>query len=224
MNTDILIAGATGETGRIIVSKLIEMGIRPHVLVRDSQKAQSFFGGDVIYHQGDVREPETLYLALDGINTVISAVGTRTPVGKNCPKHVDYLGVGNLIKAAQMREIERFILISSIAVTHPEHPMNCFGKVLEWKYAGEEALRQSGLKYTIIRPGGLKNTPGNKHTLIFDQGDHVSGTISRSDLAEVCINTLKYPNSGCTTFEVIEGDPCQSPDWVGLFASLQPAC
>jgi uncharacterized protein YbjT (DUF2867 family) len=96
--------------------------------------------------------------------------------------------------------------------------------VLDWKFKGEEVLRQSGLNYTIIRPGGLKNTPGSKHALIFDQGDQVSGTISRADLAEVCLHALHHPNSDCTTFEVIEGEPCQQPDWVRLFSVLQPAC
>ena len=224
MVENILIAGATGQTGRIIVKKLILLGIIPHVLVRNIQGAQKILGDSVIYHQGDVRELDLLVHHLAGMDAVISAIGTRTPVGKNCPKNIDYQGVANLVRAATMNNVPRFILISSIAVTQPEHPLNCFGKVLDWKFKGEEFLRQSGLKYTIVRPGGLVNTDERQRILIFDQGDRLMGTVSRFAVAETCLNALQYPQSECTTFEVIETEQNGQPDWAELFLSLQQAC
>jgi len=224
MDHHMLVAGATGLTGRIIVNKLIKTGVKPLVLVRNLEKAQNLFGDAVEFHQGDLREPETLLSALSGIKTVISAVGTRTPVGKNCPKKVDFEGVANLVHAAELKNVQRFILISSIAVTHPEHPLNCFGKILDWKFKGEEVLRQSGLNYTIIRPGGLKDNSTTGHALFFDQGDQISGMINRSAVAEICLNALQYPQSHCTTFEAIETDQPGRSDWIKLFTSLEPAC
>lgn len=206
MKQEILVAGATGRTGKIIVDKLILRGMAPHVLVRDLNKAQKLWGSTVTYHEGDVREIQTLIEVMADVDVVISAIGSQIPVGKNCPKRVDYEGVANLIKAAQKSAVQRFILVSSIAVTHPEHPLNCFGKILEWKLKGEETLRQSGLDYAIIRPGGLKDTPGGRCKLIFGQGDQLLGTISRSDLAEVCLYALQYPHPMRMTFEVIESD------------------
>ena len=224
MEQNVLVAGATGQTGRIIVRKLIEMGMVPHVLVRDIPVAQKLLGDSIIYHKGDVRELALLVSHTAGMDTIISAIGTRTPVGKNCPKNVDYQGVANLVQAAQINGVPRFILISSIAVTHPEHPLNCFGKVLEWKFKGEETLRQSSLKYTIIRPGGLVDTKDDQRNLIFDQGDHLMGTISRSSVAEICLNALQYPQSECTTFEAIETEQHGQPDWAELFLSLDQTC
>lgn len=224
MNNKILVAGATGRTGRIIIRKLIRRGYVPHALVRDVNAAQALLGDEIIYHQGDVREPDTLFKAMRGVDAVISAIGTQIPVGKNCPKRVDYEGIVNLVDAACHHRVERFILISSIAVTQPEHPLNCFGNVLTWKLEGEDHLRESGLDYVIIRPGGLKDTSGGLRKLVFDQGDRIMGSISRADVAEICLNALQYPQPLCTTFEVIESDRKGEPDWKNLFTSLSSGC
>jgi len=222
MKHNILVAGATGRTGQIIVRKLVAKGQHPHLLVRDIPKAEDQFGSAVTLYQGDVRDPETLISPMEGVDTLISAVGTRTPVGGNCPKRVDYEGIANLVSAAQATGVQRFILISSIAVTHPEHPLNRFGKVLEWKFKGEEALRQSKLDYTIIRPGGLTDKPGGQCGLIVSQGDMFTGTLSRGDLAEISLRTLEYANLSRVTFEVIDACKRGRPNWPALFAELAP--
>ena len=220
MVQDILVAGATGRTGRIIVHKLSQQGFKPRVLVRDLSEAQALWGDAVSYYQGDVREVDTLLPATSGVKTLISAVGTSSPVGKNCPKRVDYEGIANLVTAASAGEVERFILISSIAVTHSNHPMNCFGGILEWKFKGEEVLRASQMDYGIIRPGGLKDTPGGERRLIFSQGDSLLGMLSRSDLAEICLQAVQYPQPLRVTFEVIEAEPEYSGQTQPQFAAL----
>lgn len=220
MSQEILVAGATGRTGKIIVEKLIHQGGKPHVLVRDLPTARERWGNTVTYHRGDVRDVNTLMPALLGVQALISAIGAQSPVGKNCPKRVGYQGVMNLVQAACSVGVSRFILISSIAVTHPEHPLNHFGKVLKWKFKGEQVLRKSGLDYVIIRPGGLKDTPGGGRKLIFDQGDRLLGMISRSDLANICLHALQYPHPLRVTFEVIEADQKDKAQWHPQFASL----
>jgi len=153
------------------MAKLIQRGLTPLLLARDAEMAQEHFGADIVCHKGDVRMFETLVPAMKDITTVISAVGTRAPVGKNCPWRVDYEGIANLVHAAKLQGVQRFILISSIAVTRLSHPMYHFGRILEWKYKGEETLRESRLTYTIVRPGGLKDIPGKRHRIKFFQGD-----------------------------------------------------
>lgn len=220
MTQEILVAGATGRTGKIIVEKLIHSGIKPRVLVRDLSTSADLWDGMVTYYHGDVRKFGTLLPAMDGLESLVSAIGAQSPVGKNCPKRVGYEGIANLVQAAREMGVRRFILISSIAVTHPEHPLNRFGKILDWKRKGEEALRESGLDYAIIRPGGLKDTPGGKRKLIFSQGDHLLGMLSRSDLAEICLQALQYPHPLNVTFEVIESDQGQPAQFQAQIASL----
>lgn len=222
MNKAILVAGATGRTGQIIVEELLNHGFSPHALVRDIPGAKNILGEEVVYHQGDVRDIETLHEPLSAVNSVVSAIGAKIPVGKNCPKHVDYEGVANLVRAASQNQVSRFILISSIAVTHPEHPLNCFGKVLDWKSKGEDVLRQSGMEYAIIRPGGLTDTRGGKNTIHIDQGDRIMGTISRADLASIILQVLIFPKPLRVTFEAIETDQKVTLNWNERFADLSP--
>lgn len=206
MEKNYLIAGATGKTGRIIVQMLLDRGVRPRILVRDQDLAQNLFGDTVDIFVGDVREPESFLSAVDGVDTLISAIGANTPVGKNCPKRVDYEGVTNLIQAAKESDVQRFVLVSSISVTHANHPMNCFGRILEWKLKGEDTLRESGLSYAIIRPGGLVDSSDGEKLLVFDQGDKILGTISRTALAETCLCAADYPQNLHITFEVVQSE------------------
>ncbi len=204
MDKNYLVVGATGKTGRLIVQKLIDRGDKPRILVRNQTLAETLFGNLVDIYRGDVRQLESLLPAMESVDTVISAIGARTPVGKNCPKRVDFQGVANLVQAARASDVNRFVLISSISVTQPNHPMNYFGKILDWKLEGENALRKSGLGYAIIRPGGLINTSNEQNILIFDQGDKILGTISRMNLAETCLCAADHPNHLRLTFEVVE--------------------
>lgn len=218
----ILITGATGGLGQQIVRLLLERNASIRLLVRNTKKARKIFGDNVELVSGDTRRPETLLPALEGIHKVINSTGTRMPIGANSPETVDFIGVGNLVKAASTVGVKRFLLVSSIAVTKPDHPLNKFGKVLDWKLKGENILRQSGLTYTIIRPGGLTDGSGRQNGLTIDQGDRISGTISRADVAEVCIQAIDRPETRNTTFEIIASPGNPITDWDLLFSGLKP--
>lgn len=202
------------------MGKYLAAGGRPRILVRDQAKARNLFGEDAEMFVGDARSPETLTGAVTGCDTLISAIGSRSPVGPNCPKYVDYEGVTNLVRAAQTAGVQRFVLISSIAVTHARHPLNRFGRVLDWKRAGEISLEESGMNYTIIRPGALMDKMGDQNRLVFDRGDRLVGSVSRVDLAEACLQALRHTGSGRATFEMIENEHKGPPDWRALFSSL----
>ncbi|HEX5692290.1 MAG TPA: NAD(P)H-binding protein, partial [Roseiflexaceae bacterium] len=134
------------------------------------------------------------------------------------PMAVDKQGVANLVAAAQAAGVERMLLISSIGATRPEHPLNRFGRVLDAKLAGEETLRASKLMYTIIRPGGLIDESGGQ-PLRLDQGDTISGRISRADVARVAVAALLSSAAIGKTFEAI-ADPSGTDDLVAAFARL----
>jgi uncharacterized protein YbjT (DUF2867 family) len=219
----ILVAGGTGGVGRLIVQKLIERGASVRVLSRDVDKAHRLLGDAIDVAQGDVRKPESLTRAMSGVSAVICAIGSRNPLGSNTPHNVDYEGVQNIVTAAaKANSVHRFVLVSSLSVTKTNHPLNAFGKILTWKAAGEQALRSSGLVYTIVRPGGLTDASGAQSALLFGQGDRIMGTVSRSNVAEVCITALAEPRAENVTFEVIEQKATPPPDWNSLFAGLKP--
>ncbi|KAK9099866.1 hypothetical protein Scep_023296 [Stephania cephalantha] len=75
-------------------------------------------------------------------------------------------------------------------------------QVLKAKKAGEDSLRRSGLGYTIIRPGPLREEPGGQRALIFDQGNRISQDISCADVADICVKALHDSTARNKSFDV----------------------
>ncbi|CAN6215701.1 unnamed protein product [Urochloa humidicola] len=75
-------------------------------------------------------------------------------------------------------------------------------QVLKAKKAGEDALRRSGLGYTIVRPGPLQEEPGGQRALIFDQGNRISQGISCADVADICVQALHDSTARNKSFDV----------------------
>ena len=219
-----LVAGATGGVGQQIVSKLLRRNEHVRALVRDLTKARALLGENLELVEGDARRIDSANEAVQGVQVVICALGARPGNDQNTPEQVDYEGVQNLVMAARNAGVARFVLVSSLAVTRPDHPLNQYGRVLDWKRKGEDALRSSGLVYTIIRPGGLTDDPGGAAAVQFDQGDRASGRISRADVAEIVMQALARDSAHNVTFEVIGGEgsaPVSAEQWDALFAGLR---
>jgi uncharacterized protein YbjT (DUF2867 family) len=72
----VLVAGATGGVGQLTVANLLSAGYRVRVLTRNAEKAQTMFAGNVDIAIGDIRSPETLPPAMEGITHLICATGT----------------------------------------------------------------------------------------------------------------------------------------------------
>ena len=70
------------------------------------------------------------------------------------------------------------------------------------KRRGEAVLRNSGLGYTVVRPGPLVEEAGGYKALVFDQGNRISQAISCADVADVCLKALHNPEARNKTFEV----------------------
>lgn len=225
MAKPVLVAGATGGIGKLVVHKLLAQGTPVRVLARDFTAARVLFSDTVEYIAGDTRQPETLVPAVAGVQAVICTIGAGQGVDtSNTPEKVDYEGVRNLVEAAKDAQVEHFVLVSSLGVTQHDHMLNrMFNNVLNWKLKGEDAVRASGIPYTIIRPGGLIDEPGGKEALRVNQGDSrdFSGRISREDVAELCVRALEQPAARSLTFEVIGTEGSPPTDWAAIFGGLK---
>jgi uncharacterized protein YbjT (DUF2867 family) len=218
----VLVAGATGGTGRALVRQLVAQGYAVTAFVRDEKKARVILGDDIAYAVGDVRDPDSIEPALAGVGYVISSIGSTRSDPDNNPEAVDYNGVRNLAEVAAAAGVRQFVLVSSAGVTQEDHFLNkAFDNVMKWKLRGEDALRASGVPYTVVRPGGLVNTPGGNQ-VEFGQGDTLSGRISREDLAAVCVAAIREPAAVGKTFEVAGAEVPGPNDWPQLFGALQP--
>ena len=222
----VLVAGATGGTGQEVVDQALAKGYRVRALVRDEAKARLLFGDRVQYVVGDVREPRTLKRAVKGADQVISALGAnvqRDP--ENSPERVDFAGVKALAEAAKTAGVSQFILVSSMGVTHPEHQLNAMlDNILSWKLKGEDAVRATGINYTIVRPGELTNEPGGRRGVRIMQGDPLDGdgAVSRTDVAAVLVSVIGRQDLYGKTFEIVGDHARPRIEWASLYNGLQP--
>ena len=126
------------------------------------------------------------------IQAVISTIGGLPKDGERA----DYVGNKNLIDAAVKAGVQKFILVSSIgsgnsAVALPPQALETLGPVLAEKEKAEKYLIESGLTYTIIRPGGLKSEPATGNGVL-SENPKTAGTIHRADVALLvcrCLNS-----------------------------------
>ena len=198
----VLVVGATGQTGRLVVQELQRHGFAVRAFARDADKASRILGDEIEIVTGDVKDPASLPPAMAGMDAVISAIGARSATGPDRPEKVDYEGVRNLAQAAAAAGIRHFVLVSSMGVTHEDHPLN-----------------------KIIRPGGLVNEPGGRGRVVAVQGDPRLGraVLPRADLATVCVAALLYAEAARNKrFEVYRSDGEPVTDWRSMLIALAP--
>jgi uncharacterized protein YbjT (DUF2867 family) len=231
----ILVAGASGRTGRYVIQHLQDDHLQFRAMTRNrADVVKRFSAADpavdwdrIDWVECDVRDPAQVAAAMRGVARVISVIGANEVVGDNRAEFVDYGGVRNLVDAAVREKVQQFVLLTAIGVTDPEHPFNkATNGALGWRFKGEEYLRASGLTYTIVRPGGLVNDPAGQKGLRLEQGDVwrplLRSTLSRDDLAIVLIEVLRQPGARDTTFELVN-DASAAPDaWRDRFSTLKP--
>jgi uncharacterized protein YbjT (DUF2867 family) len=219
----VLVAGATGQTGRLIVQDLAASGFHVRALVRDVGKGKEVLGDKVEFVEGDVRDRNSIDTALKGVQYVVSAIGATRNDPANAPEFVDYGGTKNLAEAGAAAKVRQIVIVSSSGVTQKDNILNrLFNDVLIWKFKGEEAIRGSGVAYTIIRPGGLTNDAPGEKSIVFAQGDKASGTVSRADVAVACRKALQIRAARNRTLEMFSNATAPATDWQHLFASLKP--
>ncbi|MYK37153.1 MAG: SDR family oxidoreductase [Gammaproteobacteria bacterium] len=220
----VLVAGATGGTGSLVVAELVKQGYPVRAFVRDTAKAAERLGADVEAVVGDLKDPASIAAALDGVGAVINAAGASAGGGPgNTAENVDFEGARNLAEAALAAGAGQYVLVSSRGVTDDDHYLNrMFNNILIWKRRGEEAVAASGIPYTIVRPGGLSDDPGGNQTIIFEQGDTRSEGIwiTRADVARVCVAALAQDAALNKVFEIHAEDGEPQADFAAEFASL----
>jgi nucleoside-diphosphate-sugar epimerase len=198
-------------------------------LVRNQEraaKALAYGVSRVTFIHGDITKPETLWPACHGMDAVVCAAGARAGWRLPCwnldtPKCVDFQGVKDLSEAAALAGVPKFVLVSSVAVTRTCDKISLllntlFGRVLHWKFLGEEAVRQAyrheDLAYYIVRPGGLNNNLGGLQGLTIEQGDQGNGRVSRIDVASVVVACVEGHSTPNVSFEVYNNKNKYAPE------------
>ncbi len=214
------VAGATGQTGRRIVAELVKREIPVRALVRDLAQARQILPAEAELVVGDVLQPDSLRAAIGDSTVLISATGAAPSFDPTGPYKVDYEGTKNLVELAKASGIQQFVMVSSLCVSQFFHPLNLFWLILVWKKRAEEYLQASGLSYTIVRPGGLKNED-NADVIVMSSADSLfEGSIPRTKVAEVCVEALTESAARNKIVEIVAKPDAVAQPFEALFANV----
>ncbi|MDQ2682221.1 MAG: NAD(P)H-binding protein, partial [Chloroflexota bacterium] len=201
----ILITGGTGFVGSAIRRQLADHDVR--LLVRSPQSVTD--RGSASLAIGDVLDPASLVLAMQQIDTVIHLVAIIEESGGKTFDRIIREGTENVVAAAQEAGARRFINMSAIgARPDPAYPY------LNAKWGAEEAVRGSGLDWTIFRPSviygpgdGFINVLANlirKAPLIpvVGSGRSLFHPVAVGEVAEAFSRAVDDPATAGQTFEL----------------------
>ena len=216
--TLVAVTGASGKTGWRVVDEALRQGLEVRAIVRPGSVlpaalAEAERQGQLAVQRLELGQTEALHAALSGCDALVIATGARPSVDLAGPLKVDAFGVRDQIRACQAVGLRRVVLVSSLCAGRWQHPLNLFGLILVWKRLGESWLEQSGLEWTVIRPGGLSEDDSrtDREGVVFSGADQQeSDSIPRRLVARVCLEALATPASVGRIIE-ITSSPEQSP-------------
>jgi uncharacterized protein YbjT (DUF2867 family) len=204
---DVAIAGAHGQVARRLTPLLAARGDRVRGLIRNPAHADDVRadGAEPVLLDLENAGPDEVAAAIDGADAVVFAAGAGPGSGPERKRTVDYGGAVKLIEAAKANGVSRYAIVSSMGADAPERAPEAMRPYQEAKAAADEALRESGLDFTIVRPGMLTDDPGTGHV---DAAPKLGrrGSIPRDDVAAVLLAVLDEPSAIGKTFDVLSGD------------------
>src|SRR5271165_5238687 len=219
----VLVVGATGSIGSLVVDEALRQGHAVRALVRKTSKTDQL-PREAQVVTGDVTRPDTLSPAVNGVDAVVFALGSDG-AGKAGAESIDYGGVRNILQALGPRTV-RIALMTSIGVTNRTGDYNRKTEAHDWKRRSERLVRASGMPYTIVRPGWFDYNATDQHRLVLLQGDKrqagdsSDGVIARRQIAQVLVNSLGSDQAARKTFELVAETGPAPDDFEALFARL----
>jgi uncharacterized protein YbjT (DUF2867 family) len=205
---DVVVAGGAGKIGLRLLRLLNQNGHRGRGLIRKEEQTaalRSAGGEPALVDLESISVPD-LAIAIQGADAIVFAAGAGPGSGEERKWTVDYGGAVKLIEAAQHEGIRRYAIVSSVGADHPEATGGGggFAVYLQAKHDADEKLRESGLDYTIVRPGPLTDDAGTGKVSIAQHLDRAE--IPRDDVAAVLLAVLGADNTIGKDFDLMGGD------------------
>lgn len=197
---DIAIAGGHGQIALHLARLLTERGDSVSGLIRNPDHASDLEAVGATPVICDMEAEHDLSLFVDGADAVVFAAGAGPGSGDERKRTVDLGAAVKLMDAG----VSRYLMISSIGAGDPGSAPDAMKAYQQAKGEADDTLEQSGLAYTIVRPGRLTDSPATGH--IHAGPDVERGDIPRADVALVLAASLDSANSVGKTFNVVAGD------------------
>lgn len=191
----VLVAGATGYLGKYLLKELKKKGYHTIALARNVKRLAGMTADRII--ESEVTQPETLEGIFSGVDYAISTIGITHQKDGLTYMDVDYQANMNLLFEALNSGVKKFIYV---AVLNGQYMRDL--KMVEAKEHFVDALKSSGIGYTIIRPNGfffdlteVLDMAKNGTIYMFGDGEYQANPIHGADLAEFMVSHLEYDES-----------------------------
>lgn len=202
---DILVVGANGRTGRLILPLLKAAGHTPYAMIRnyDQRNDMAALGAEAV--AGDLEKP--LGYAVGDNRACIFVAGSGSKTGPEKTVDVDFHGAISLMETSERRKVRRFIMLSSMNTDDPESGPENLQHYLAAKKAADDRLRMSQIDWTIVRPGYLTDEPSHELVDVAPSLGKLdkAGKIGREDVAKAIVGCLSRDNTIGKTFDILDG-------------------
>jgi nucleoside-diphosphate-sugar epimerase len=205
---DVLVAGGHGQIARRLLRLLAQHGHTARGLIRNPDHVADLEADGALGVLCDL-ERDDVRPHVAGADAIVFAAGAGPGSSAERKQTMDLGGAVKCIEAARELGVERFLMVSSMGTRDipADGPMKPY---LEAKRDADLALEDSGLRWTIVRPGRLANEPGSGTVdLAPILGRY--GEIPRDDVALVLYHCLFAENTEHVSFELLSGsEPVES--------------
>ena len=185
----VTVFGATGQLGRVLVPQLVAAGHDVTAVVRREEQLATVGEQGATGLLGDL-ESASVGAAFIGAEAVVWAAGANIMTGPEHSDRVDREGAARAIEDAAAAGVNRWIQVSSLYANRWEAAPPVLHHFLQNKQHADETLKASGMNWTILRPGGLKNEDATGKVRFAETWDGQGAPITRADVAGVIVELL----------------------------------
>lgn len=198
---DVAVAGGHGQIAQRLLRLLAERGDRARGLIRNPDHADDLraLGAEPVLCDLEAEDADVA-AAVAGADAVVFAAGAGPGSGTARKGSMDLGGAVALMAGG----VRRYVMVSAIAADQPEKWSDDMRPYYEAKSEADRRLRESGLDYTIVRPGRLTNEPGTG--LVAAGLDIGYGEVPRDDVAAAIVAVLDTPATVGKTFDLLAGE------------------
>jgi uncharacterized protein YbjT (DUF2867 family) len=203
---NLLVLGATGATGQLVVSQALAAGHHVTALVRSPDKLTTSHPNLTVI-TGQATEPSDVMGAMAGADAVISTLGANKGTVMTDTTRA-------LLAATDGTDTPRIVMMSSFAIVRDQLTRAtrtitglAMGAAIKDRSTAEELLRRSGRKHIIAHATRLTNGPATGSAKVMPAGSRLSmsTTVSRADVAAWLLSAATQDTAAARSEVVISG-------------------
>lgn len=201
-----LVIGAHGQIGQLLIKRLAANGDTPRAMIRSQEQADTIkaLGGEPVIAdlEGDFSA------ALEGCDRVVFTAGSGGHTGADKTVLIDLWGAIKAVDAAKAAGITQFVMVSSRGAENPDGGPSRIRHYTVCKHLADKHLINSGVTYSILRPGRLTDDPATEQVRTDWPASLEEQWIPRADVANAIAHCLHSAATHNKIYPLFHGEQC----------------